>query len=75
MKEKILEMIAEQFNVSIENLNGDTNFVDDLNADSIELVEMVMSLEEEFDIQLEDEELAEIKTIGDVLELIENIEA
>ena len=74
MKQRVLEIIAEQFNVEIDELKSSTNFVHDLNADSIELVEMVMSLEEEFDIHLEDEELMEIHTIGDVIELIENMD-
>lgn len=74
LKKRLLELIAEQFNIDVSELNESTNFVDDLNADSIELVEMVMSLEEEFDIKLEDEELLEIHTIGDVIEIIEIIE-
>lgn len=74
LKKRLLELIAEQFNIDVSELNESTNFVDDLNADSIELVEMVMSLEEEFDIKLEDEELLEIHTIGDVIEIIENME-
>ena len=71
MKEKILHMIGEQFNVDVDDLHEDTSFVDDLNADSIELVELVMSIEDEFDIQVEDEALEKLQTIGDVLDYIE----
>ena len=71
MKEKILQMIGEQFNVDVDDLHEDTSFVDDLNADSIELVELVMSIEDEFDIQVEDEALEKLQTIGDVLDYIE----
>lgn len=74
MKGKLFELIAEQFNLDVDDLSESTNFVDDLNADSIELVELVMTLEEEFDIHLEDEELMEIHTIGDIVEILENIE-
>lgn len=74
MKVKLFELIAEQFNLDVDDLSESTNFVDDLNADSIELVELVMTLEEEFDVHLEDEELMEIHTIGDIVEILENIE-
>lgn len=74
MKDRVLEIISEQFHIDKKNLNKTTSFADDLNADSIELVEMVMTLEDEFDISLDDEELVKIQTIGDVLELIEELE-
>lgn len=71
MKERVLEIIADQFNVNVDDLTENTDFVEDLNADSIELVELVMSLEDEFDVEVEDEALEKIKTIGDVLDYIE----
>ncbi|MDO5713229.1 MAG: acyl carrier protein [Tissierellia bacterium] len=74
MREKILSMIGEQFNVDVNDLTEDTNFMDDLNADSIELVELVMSIEDEFEIQVEDEVLEQLKTIGDVLDYIEEFQ-
>lgn len=74
MKEKILNMISEQFNVDVDDLTEETNFMDDLNADSIELVELVMSIEDEFEIQVEDEVLEQLKTIGDVLDYIEELQ-
>lgn len=71
MKDRILEIIAEQFHVNVEDLEEDTNFVDDLNVDSIELLELVMAIEDEFDIELEDEILENITTVGDVLDFID----
>ncbi len=71
MKDRILEIIAEQFHVNVEDLEEDTNFVDDLNVDSIELLELVMAIEDEFDIELEDDVLENITTVGDVLDFID----
>lgn len=71
MKDRILEIIAEQFHVNVEDLEEDTNFVDDLNVDSIELLELVMAIEDELDIELDDEILENITTVGDVLDFID----
>lgn len=71
MKDRILEIIAEQFNVKVEDLDEDTNFVDDLNVDSIELLELVMTIEDEFDLELEDEVLENLTTVGDVIDYID----
>ena len=69
--EKIVEIIAVQFNVEEDSLNRDTSFRDDLNADSLDLVELVMAIEDEFDLEVEDEAMEDIETIGDVVESIE----
>lgn len=74
MRDRILQLIAEQFNMDVEDLNDDMSFEDDLNADSIELVELVMSIEDEFDLELDDEKLESLKTIGDVIDYIEEQE-
>ena len=73
MKEKVLELIAEQFDKDIDELNEGMSFIDDLNADSVDIVELVMSIEDEFSVEIEDEELENLKTIGDVLEFIEEL--
>ena len=73
MKDKILEIITEQFNVNIDEIGEDTSFADDLNADSIQLMELVMTIEEEFDIELSEDEILSIETIGDVVDYIENL--
>lgn len=74
MKERILEIIAEQFNIDVNELNEDMNFQDDLNADSIELVELVMTIEEEFEIEVSEEDLEKLKTIGDVIDYVEDLD-
>lgn len=74
MRERIMELIAEQFNYNVEDLNPEMSFQDDLNADSIELVELIMSIEDEFDLELQDEELEKLQTIGDVIDYIEDME-
>lgn len=74
MKDRILQIIAEQFNIDKDELTEDMNFQDDLNADSIELVELVMTIEEEFDTEVSEEDLEKLKTIGDVIEYVEDLE-
>ncbi|MDQ0507889.1 Acyl carrier protein [Aedoeadaptatus ivorii] len=74
MKERVYRVIAEQLNKDPEDLSRDLHFVEDLNMDSIELVEMVMSLEEEFDVQIDEDRLEGIQTIGDVLDLLETMD-
>ncbi len=68
--EKLAEIIAEQLSVDPEEITMDTSFADDLGADSLDLVEVVVALEDELDITIEDEELHNIKTVGDAYELI-----
>ena len=69
---KIKEIVAVQFNVDEEELDKETSFKDTLNADSLDLVELVMALEDEFDLEVEDEGVESIKTIGDAVEYITN---
>lgn len=72
MFEEIKELAAESLGADVESLTKETSFSEDLNADSLDLFEMVMELEDRFDIKIPTEDLEEIKTIGDVLEYIEN---
>lgn len=69
---KIKEIIAVQFNVDEDDITKDTSFKDTLNADSLDLVELVMALEDEFGLEVEDEEVDLIKTVGDAVEYITN---
>ncbi|MDD7363869.1 MAG: acyl carrier protein [Peptoniphilus sp.] len=71
MRDRILQIISEQVNRDVEDLDPKMNFVDDLNMDSIELVELIMSIEDEFEIELDEDKLEDLHTIGDVLELAE----
>ncbi len=66
-------MIAEQFRIDGEDITMDTSFREDLDADSIDLVELIMSLEDEFDLEVEDEEVENIKTVGDAVNYINSI--
>ncbi len=75
MKNKVLELISEQFDKDIDELTEEMSFVDDLNADSVDIVELVMSIEDELGVAIDDEELNGLATIGDVIEYIEDIKA
>lgn len=69
---KLRELIAEQFSVEPSSITLDTTFEDDLGADSLDIVELSMALEEEFDIdEMEEEELAAIKTVGDLVNYLQ----
>jgi len=69
--EKLQELIAEQFSVSPESITMETSFVDDLNADSLDIVELSMMIEEEFGVAEEDEEaLVKLVTVGDVVQFV-----
>lgn len=69
--DKVREIIAEEFSVDAENINMDSLLEDDLGADSIDLVELAVALEEEFDLaETEEEVLSEIKSVGDVVDYI-----
>ena len=70
--ERIISLISDQFNVDESSINLETSFRDDLNADSLDLVELIMALEDEFDLEIEDEEVEAIKTIGDSINYIKN---
>ena len=70
---KLKEIIANQFGIDTDELSEDTDIVADLGADSLDVVEMMMALEEEFGITIEDEKIAELKTIGDVVDCVESM--
>ncbi len=64
--EKIKELVAEQLGVEVGELKEETSLKDDLNADSLDLFQIIMSLEEEFEIEIPTEDTESIKTIGDI---------
>ncbi|MFY9214924.1 MAG: acyl carrier protein [Tissierellaceae bacterium] len=70
ISEKVMKLIIEQFNIEEDSVDLDTSFRDDLNADSLDLVELVMGLEDEFGLEVEDEDVEAIKTVGDAIEYI-----
>lgn len=71
MIEKIKELLAKQLRIDVNTLEDDTNIVEDLGADSLDMVDMLMALEENFGITVSDEEALTLKTIKDVAEFIE----
>jgi acyl carrier protein len=68
---KVKSIIAEQLGVKLEEINETSSFVDDLGADSLDTVELVMALEEEFKIEIPDEDAEKIATVGDAIKYIE----
>lgn len=67
LEEKVISIIVEQLDVTKEECVPEASFIDDLGADSLDLVELIMEMEETFDIQIADSELEKIRTIQDVL--------
>ena len=70
--EKLKEIIATQLEIDAESVTLDTRLGEDLNADSLDIVEMLMSLEDEFGVDIPDEEIEKMKIVGDVVAYIEN---
>ncbi len=70
--EKLKNIIVDQLGVEGEQVVPGANFIDDLGADSLDIVELVMAIEEEFDIQIEDADAENIVTVKDVIEYIKN---
>ena len=70
--EKLKKIIAEVLNVDEEEITTETTFVDDLGADSLDVFQIIMGLEEEFDIEIPNEEAEKIVTVGDAVEQIKN---
>jgi acyl carrier protein len=67
---KVKEIVVEQLGVDEEEVNEQASFVDDLGADSLDIVELVMALEEEFDLEIPDEDAEKIVTVGDAVNYI-----
>ncbi len=70
MLEKVCTVIADTLSCDIETLTEETTLMDDLGADSLDAVELNMALEDEFGIKISDEELANLKTIGDIVKTV-----
>lgn len=68
--EKVKEIVVEQLGVEEEEVSENSSFVDDLGADSLDLVELIMALEEEFDMEIPDEDAEKISTVGDAIKYI-----
>jgi acyl carrier protein len=68
--QRLKEIIAEQLGISEDEITPEASFVDDLGADSLDLVELIMALEEEFDMEISDEEAEKIQTVQDAINYI-----
>ncbi len=70
--ERVKKVIIEQLGVTESAVTSEASFLDDLSADSLDIVELVMALEEEFDIEIPDEDAEKVTTVGDVVEYIKD---
>jgi len=70
--EKVKKIIVDQLGVDEEDITLESSFIDDLGADSLDIVELIMAFEEEFDIEIPDSEAEKITTVGDAVEYIKN---
>ena len=73
MEQKIIALIADKLNTKVEDIKMDSRLVEDLGADSLDVVELVMAFEDEFCIVLPDEDVANLKTITDIVTYIGNL--
>ena len=71
IKDKVKDIIVEQLGVNPEQVTDTASFIEDLGADSLDTVELVMAFEEEFSVEVPDEEAEKLKTVGDVVQYIE----
>ncbi|MBP6887612.1 MAG: acyl carrier protein [Oscillospiraceae bacterium] len=69
--EKVKEILCDQLDVEEDQVTMESNIVEDFGADSLDIVDLIMSLEEEFDKEIPDEEIENIKTVGDIVRFIE----
>lgn len=70
--EKLIEMLAEQLDIEAADITEKTDIIDDLGADSLDVVDLVMSLEDEFDVEIPDEDIENIRTVGELAKYLED---
>lgn len=70
--EKVKAILSEQFDAEEDSITADTNIAEDLGADSLDVVDLLMSIEDEFEIEIPDEEIDNIKTVGELVKYIED---
>lgn len=75
VSERVINIVAEQLGVDKEKIKPETSFVNDLGADSLDTVELVMELEEEFNVNIPDDAAEKIETVGQAIQFIENAQA
>lgn len=69
--DKVCEILCDQFDLEADSVTSETSLIDDLGADSLDLVDLVMSFEDEFGIEMPEDEIENIKTVGDIVKYIE----
>ena len=69
-EERVKEIIADQLDKSVADLTLESSFIDDLGADSLDIVELVMAMEEEFDVEISDDQAENIRTVGDAVNYV-----
>ncbi len=72
VNERVKGIVAEQLGIGIDEINNESSFIDDLGADSLDTVELVMALEEEFDLEISDEQAENISTVQTAIDYINN---
>ncbi|EPZ49715.1 acyl carrier protein [Halobacteriovorax sp. GFR7] len=72
MEQKVIQLVADQTKIDIAKINATTSFVDDLNLDSLDIVELMMKMEDEFDIQIPEEDAEGLKSVQDVVKYLES---
>ena len=70
MFDKLKEIIADKLSIDAEEITLDSSFIDDLNADSLDIVELIMALEDELEMEIPDEDVENFKTVGDVVNYV-----
>ena len=70
--EKVRDIIARQLDLDPASVTMESRLIDDLKADSLDIVELIMDLEQEFDVEIPDEELPNVRTVGDIVNYLEN---
>jgi len=75
VEERVIDIVCENLGVGKEQVNRSTSFIDDIGADSLDIVELVMELEEEFEITIPDDQAEQIKTVGEAIDYIEREQA
>jgi acyl carrier protein len=74
VEQRIKDIIVDQLNVNADQVTPEAKFIEDLGADSLDTVELVMALEEEFGVEIPDEEAEKLQTVGDVLKYVEELQ-
>lgn len=70
LRKKVIETIAEQLGIDVEDVTEEKSFIEDLNADSLDLTELIMTLEENFDLEIKDEDAEKLKTVKHVVDYV-----